>query len=225
MLRLIVNHIGNVYFFGALICAITMSTAHGNESWTLYKSNKWLEIHYKKLPNGLLQVKGQARLSGAVTKSVIHALTDTESIPTWVSNVRSVTVLAQPEPNQSLVYTKLNLPWPVADREMLTLSCFSQEEENKYVLKIRSAASGSRAKSDLQVTDVDIKWTFLEYASDLHITYTAQARLNGSVPNWIANIASLKNTRNMLQSLRKKLSESPDVLSEWTLPPGDCDGF
>ncbi|KZN38931.1 hypothetical protein N480_11925 [Pseudoalteromonas luteoviolacea S2607] len=225
MLRLIVNRTGKGCLFGALMCAATMSLASGNESWKLYKSNEWLEIHYKKLPNGLTQIKGQARLENTSTKSVINELTDTESIPAWMNNVQSVTLLAQPEPHQSLVHTKLNLPWPVADREMLTLSCFSQLGEQQYILKIRSVETKSGTMSHLQITDIDINWVFLEVSTGLNITYIAQAKLNGAVPNWVANIASLKNTKSMLDSLKIRLTESPRLLTGWTLPPGDCDGF
>ncbi|KZX01799.1 hypothetical protein JL49_04075 [Pseudoalteromonas luteoviolacea] len=225
MLRLIVSHTGRSCLVGALMCAATMSTANGSESWTLYKSNDWLEIHYKKLPNGLAKVKGQARLENTSTKSVINVLTDTESIPEWVSNVQSVTLLAQPESHQSLVHTKLNLPWPVADREMLTLSCFSQLGEHQYILKVRSVETKSGTMSRLQITDIDINWVFLEVSSGLNITYIAQAKLNGAVPNWIANMALLKNTKSMLDSLKIRLSESPTLFTDWTLLPGDCDGF
>ncbi|MCF2857897.1 START domain-containing protein [Pseudoalteromonas sp. SMS1] len=229
----IANPIGNKVYARALacifICAITLALstrfAYASEPWQLYKSNAWLDIYYRKLPNGLLQVKGHATLDKTTTKSVIGALTDTDSIPLWVDNIQSVTLLAAPQENRSLVHTKLNLPWPVADREMLTLSCFSQIEDNQHLLQIRSVFAPEKSDSLIRITEIVIDWEFFERTSGLDITYTAQAQLNGSVPQWLANKASLKNTQKMLQALKAHLATQQAQLSNWTLLPGDCDGF
>ncbi|KZN42619.1 START domain-containing protein [Pseudoalteromonas luteoviolacea] len=225
MRRLIANHIGRIRKVITLLSALTVSSAHGSEHWQLYTSTSWLEIHYRKQPNGLLQVKGQAKLKNATTKSVIRALINTDAIPVWVDNIQSVTLLAQPESNQSLVHTKLNLPWPVSDRDMLTLSCFSKMDDGKYLLQIRSVPEAASTGTLIRITEIVIDWEFQESTSDLDITYTAQARLNGSVPQWLANKASLKNTQKMLRSLRALLANQQAITTEWTLPPGDCDGF
>lgn len=106
------------------------------------------------------------------------------------------------------MHTLFRAPWPVSDRDMVTLSEFRQPTPCSLVLEISDRHADLPEKAGrIRMTDVRTRWT-LETLDDgfTKIGYTAYANPSGNLPHWLANRISLKKTYRTFLSLRRELA-------------------
>jgi hypothetical protein len=138
----------------------------------------------------------------------IALLNDTGRIPQWMDSVSQVSVIEKPGLQSDLVQTRFRAPWPVADRDMVTLSEYFQPGPCSLVLEISDRHDALPViEGYVRMRDVRTRWTLEAQAvGRVTIDYQSYANPSGNLPRWMANQASLQATYRTLQALRRELS-------------------
>lgn len=134
--------------------------------------------------------------------SVLRTLLDTEGVPEWAANVDAVTVLAFRPPNHYLVRTRLSLPPPLADRELITESIHGRFAGAVY-LDVRAAPDSAPPDPDRpRVTQAAACWQATPQPhGELRLRYLSYAVITEWLPDWLTSPiaeASVGDTLNAL---------------------------
>ncbi|WP_158684639.1 START domain-containing protein [Pseudoalteromonas sp. T1lg48] len=214
----------------SLIGAISLLSAQSyafaeQANWRTWKHSQQYQVHYYKTAEGHYAIKAKLFIAKATKAQFISLLHDTEHAPDWLEGVKRVTLLDSPSANQTLVFTHLNSPWPVADRELYTESCYQALEGQSSRLLIQSLDPDQEVgKGRVRIKELEALWTLTPRTDGLVLEYEVVADPGGTIPTWLSNRVSLNSVYKTLMNLRRVLPKT-QVMSPLPLQEGDCSGF
>ncbi len=119
-----------------------LPNAFSNEGWTLQLAADGLEIYTRKWPGSdFVAVKASQRVEAPLSTIVANYL-DVAAFPEWVKDMaeaREITSLDAER--ERLVYMRMDMPWPLQDRDIVAAQRYRQLPDNK-VVKIREWHAG-----------------------------------------------------------------------------------
>ena len=182
-------------------------------NWQSWYSKDNLSISYQKQASGLIAIKAQASFTNTNRQAFLNLLNDTDNAPEWLSNVESVKSLPLLKKAENIVVTRLNAPWPVKDRIMLTHSCHQRVSKTTSKLLIKSVDELKRAqllpleqfKKYIFVSPIEGSWLLEETSNTLLITHQIYADPQGKIPTWLSNKTALKGVKKTFQNMAKQI--------------------
>ncbi|CAM4016903.1 START domain-containing protein [Pseudoalteromonas byunsanensis] len=193
--------------------------------WRTWHKSDDLNIAYKPHESGINYVKVNAFYKHVTVDSLLNVMNDTKAAPQWLSSVSFVEVLERPNLAQAIVYTYIDSPWPVSNRDMLTHSCLSQISDHGYRLDIVSIEDGEPRSKAIRVEPVRGYWLLSETEQGLNIEHQIYADPNGALPNWLINKTARENIRNSFIALKEIISDEKYQFSPSAFVAGNCEEF
>ena len=190
----------------ALFCSA--NAAAEVKSWQLWKHQSGVSVQYKKHDNGIFEVRGTVTVSNTNADDFMALLSDTENTPQWIENVKSVKILARLSPSETVVYTQLDSPWPVSDRDMVSYSCYKRLNITDTELKISTYPNYFDEQPNMiRITEIEGRWLLSEKIvqglPQLTVVHEIYADPGGAIPHWISNKVGLKSAFSTLLALEK----------------------
>ena len=195
--------------------------------WQLWKQRDGASVHYKKHANGIFEVQAEISVFGVTANDFMALLSDTESAPLWIENVTQVQVLKRLSPSENIVYTQFDSPWPVADRDMVSYSCYRRVNHTQTELKITAFTDFlEKREGVIRITDLNASWLLTETSaqgqSQLTIRHVVYADPGGAIPHWLSNKVGLKSAMHTLLALKQRLLEQTYQPNEQITELGSC---
>lgn len=211
--------------FIALFCS--ESAMAEVKSWQLWKHQNGVSIHYKKHDNGIFEVRGTVTVSNTNAGDFMALLSDAENAPQWIENVKSVKILARLSPSETVVYTQLDSPWPVSDRDMVSYSCYKRLNNTDTELKISAYPDYFDEQPNMiRITEIEGSWLLSEKIvqglPQLTIVHEIYADPGGAIPHWISNKVGLKSALLTMLTLEKKLLSKDFQTNNTVSKTGEC---
>lgn len=178
-----------------------------DSSWQQVKSKQQVELYRRKTDSAVDDVMAKTTISSDLSAFIL-LLRDTEQGPNWIANARQITLLERPQSNQDLVHSVFNAPWPVHDRDLLTLSHYEQDPDTlALTLTVEDASDAlPEIPGIVRLQGVWARWTLTPLpVGQLAICYQGSADAAGNVPHWLANRMLLEGTFKTFVALRKIL--------------------
>ncbi|MFA0196533.1 START domain-containing protein [Vibrio artabrorum] len=206
-----------VIFFALLISPFAFSSSE--LPWVFVKSEAGIIIHKRAHREGLVEIRAQMQ-TPTTYSGFLSLLEDSQNVPNWVDNVSESRVLRQISATENIVYTLFKAPWPARDRDMVTYSKYTIEND-QFILSIKDASTYlPREPGYIRIYNVKALWTLQPLNnSNTYITYTAYANAGGILPNWLMNKLSISSALNTFKRLREQLpkyqsQQHPNLPSE-----------
>ncbi|KKN54006.1 hypothetical protein LCGC14_0596560 [marine sediment metagenome] len=120
----------------------------------------------------------------------------------WVPKVRSMTILARPDENQTLVYMATDLGWPMHPRDSVTL--FTRSEGPPVTLTMQSRPDSMPAVAGYQRIPFSAgSWTlYAERPDTTRVDYVQRVEPGGQVAQWLSDRIGMTEVAELLQALR-----------------------
>ncbi|MBQ1784279.1 MAG: hypothetical protein II007_11565 [Gammaproteobacteria bacterium] len=146
-------------------------------------------------------IRGEITLN-AQPGAVLRTLLDTARVPQWAANVESVTVLAFRPPNQYLVRTRLALPFPLADRELISRSIHGQLGRHSYLNVVAAPDSAPPDPERPRIERAAVCWQATVLGDgQLQLRYLSYAEIAPWLPEWLTSAAALDAVELTLSQL------------------------
>lgn len=139
----------------------------------------------------------------------------------WVPKLRSLTILAKPGENQTLVYMATDLGWPMNLRDSVTL--FTRSEGPPVTLTMQSRPDSVPAVDGYQrIPFSEGSWTlYAEQADTTRVDYVQRVEPGGQVSQWLSDRIGMTEVAELLQSLRDYAADSrSNTCGDDTSDPG-----
>jgi hypothetical protein len=207
--------------FLSLLCFVT--NVYSQPSWQLYESKQGVSVYFQRLSDDTLKMKAETVVKNTTAEDLIALLSDTDAAPRWIENIAKVKLLKYLSPSENLVYSFIDSPWPVANRDLVTYSCYTKRSALQTQLSIHARPDFlPQTKGVVRISTLDATWLLTQQANNLHIDYQVYALPGGSIPNWLNNRVALKSTFNTLINLAEILTTKQYTAKPTVIRTGNC---
>ena len=192
-----------------IICSISPLFLKAQTSWVLKKDKDAIRIYTRDANESQFKsVKVMCTIPGTLSQ-LTALLLDVSAHERWVYNTKRSYLVKQPNPNQQIYYSQIDLPWPLADREVVVFMNIVQDPVTKILhVDIDNAENNIPVKDGtVRVPASSVKWKVTVLPGKLlSIEYYGQADPGGNVPAWVANPFTTKGPFETFRRLRQVIT-------------------
>ena len=177
--------------------------AFSQTEWKLRKDDNNIKIFTRGLPNeNFNEYKAKTEINSpieAVVKELLTAPSYFENCPSGISYY-----VKKLNTNQHVFYAHQDLPWPVKDRDLITLLTVEKLSETKYNLKLESLPNALPVKGKtIRIKKLMGYWFLKEKNKKTQITQQLFVDPEGSLPTFIVNKLLIKGPYKTFSELRE----------------------
>ncbi|MBU3005256.1 START domain-containing protein [Paraglaciecola arctica] len=187
----------------AVLSGFFLSFASRANDWELEKQQNAVSIYSKSTDSGYKEIKVTTTVESN-PHALIALFNDVSFSSQWIHNCIEVETLQEVSPSQRLVNTFFEAPWPVKDRDMVTLSTITTSKLAVQIeISDRSDAIPQHDKF-VRMQNMHGLWEAVSLEEGKsEITYTGGGNPGGNLPTFIANKELITSMFNTFQNLRK----------------------
>jgi hypothetical protein len=179
-------------------------------NWTKVKENDGIVIYTRELKGlGVKQVKAEMVLRTSLS-SLVALVKRGDLYVDWSYQCTESYLLGEINDSIQFGYTKLDVPWPVHDRDIVYKLKISQNKETGVVRTFSHSVPNyiSTKKGVVRVLHATTQWTFKPSGNGyVEMEYIAGFDPGGSAPAWIVNmgldIGPMHNLSRIKEVIRK----------------------
>ena len=202
---------------------IVSFNAYAEPVWLTYKHEQHVSVYYQKNRDNTFIVKGELRVDNVTSRDFLELLSDTSVATNWIENLSQVRIVDVLSPSENLVYSFFDSPWPVANRDAVTYSCYKMLSPEKSKLMIEARPDElPLSRNALRIQTLKAHWLLTQDKNSLKIVYQVYALPGGIIPTWLNNQVGLKSTLKTLINLRHILISKHYKAIEPVIEAGEC---
>ncbi|WP_051640713.1 START domain-containing protein [Thiomicrorhabdus sp. Milos-T2] len=179
------------------------------KAWTLEPTDEDspVQVWTQAVPNSKFKAfKGQVVVNQPLEKTyaVIH---DTQNIPKWYHNTPIAKNIKTINKNQSLTYSVTKTPWPVTDRDSVTLVTNKPLKNGGLLIELKAMPNAyPRQEDKIRIPRLEGFWKLIpKNEKQTEVTFQISAEPGGEIPSWLANAMVIDMPFYTLTNLKNRL--------------------
>lgn len=178
------------------------------QRWRLEKDKNGIQVYSQQLPNAQLRaIKVVCQLPGPLSRFVA-LLSDVDRQSDWVYGTESSRLIRRVSETEIEFYSATDVPWPIADRDLVARMTFSQDPATN-TLHIRASSVPDLLPAVAGKVRIPYSlslWTVRTLANQqLAVEYTFSADPGGQVPVWLVNLTATTGPYQSFLNLKQLL--------------------
>ena len=147
-------------------------------------------------------------LVAAPVRQVLAFLEEPCHLRQWVPDLGSLTILARPQENQTLVYLATDPAWPMSPRDSVTL--FTRHEGPPITLNMQSRPNAVPEMAGYQrIPFSNGSWTLRsELSGATRVDYIQRIEPGGHMPQWLSDRTGMTRAAELLSALQNYASRT-----------------
>lgn len=197
---------------GFLLCLLIAHELPAQElhGWRLEKDKNGIQVYSQQLPNARLkELKVVCRLPGPLSR-LVALLSDVDRQSDWVYGTESSRLIRRVSETEIEFYSATDVPWPIADRDLVARLTFGQDPVTK-TLHIRASSVPDLLPTVADKVRIPYSlslWTVKPLPNQqLAVEYTFSADPGGQVPVWLVNLTATTGPYQSFLKLKQLLSQ------------------
>ena len=192
-----------------LVLVAGLSSAEAADPWRDVRDDDGIRVSQRLEPGrALAEFRAVAEIA-ASRWEVLAVITDVANQPKWMRRVSEVRVLETEEPLRAVFYLRMDMPWPVSDRDAVldshtefpdearSVTHFAQTSRPAYE-PVEGVIRMPRLRGHYALTALEPGRTRVEYQVD--------ADPGGNLPDWLATRMGRDDPWHTLNDLRKRVA-------------------
>lgn len=179
--------------------------------WTLSKDDNGIQVFVRSLPHSPIKsFKGEVVISSRLTP-LVALLEDSAALPRWMYKTQSAKTLKEVNQTTAYVYAVTDMPWPVLDRDSISLAKLTQNKQSKQVLITLESAPNYIKKNPklLRIKKLQGQWIFQPLGKGMtKVIYEMHVDPGGNLPKWLVNALSVDMPFYTLNNLRREVKSN-----------------
>ncbi|MFK8056357.1 MAG: START domain-containing protein [Saprospiraceae bacterium] len=193
-----------IFWFVAAAMLLLATTLPYEKEWTLKKTGKKMWVYTRdRAGSEIKEVRLIMEVDASIT-AINAVLNDASRQPEWVFHCTSAKDLGGKVDTGWYYYSRIALPWPMDDRDVIA-KVIGQQDGDVYRSKsIAAPTFQPEVEGCVRITDFDVT-TAYEALPDgsTKITYEVHSEPAGAVPSWLVNLFIEKGPVETMTKLRK----------------------
>lgn len=188
--------------------------AAAEEAWRLEREADGIRVWTRPVEGSPHRAVRARALMAAPMEAIVTVLQDTDACREWAQFCAEAHVHETLGEEEALIYTRNDLPWPVADRDVVSHVRWTRDEASGVVRMDAVATQGemARQRGRVRLTDASSHWTLRPLTQGIEVTTEAHVDPGGPVPAWLTNRLLVDAPFRTLQRLRDlAVARTPEV--------------
>ncbi|MBV7415103.1 START domain-containing protein [Aeromonas sp. sif2433] len=205
-----------------VLALMLISLASWGQGWQRQQSEVGVMLWTQpRPPSPFLALRLEMRVM-ADPAALLAVLRNTARHREWLPQSREVRLLARSGPDDDLVYTRLESPWPVQDRELITRSHLSRRADCGLELKVWAEPDALAARPGLvRIRASAGRWEALpQQDGSTLIRLETYTNPGDNLPGWLVNPMAVKAALASFQAIRRLMEAQPRSKSQKKLLGG-----
>lgn len=179
-------------------------TLYSQEEWQLKKDANDIQIFVRNSPDSnFAEFKATTILNTAIENVLLELLTAPKYNKTAIKSGVSY-YLKQKNENEHVFYVKKELPWPLKNRDIVTLLKIHKISDTKIKLTLEAAPEEvALTKNTLRIKAVVGYWLLEKQNTSTKVTQQLFLNPEGSVPPFVSNALLIKGPYQTFLNLKK----------------------
>ena len=174
--------------------------------WRLDKDKNDIQIYTREVegfPIRQFRVSARTSASLAAIEKLFRNISD---YPSWMPDVAGSQMLEQPTGNSYLYYLQIDSPFPVQDRDLVSIMTFEYPSENVLRINYENQPESYPAQSKhTRISYFKGYWEFTRVNGRTIIKNQFLSDPGGSVPSWVVNSFMASNPYNTVVALKNQV--------------------
>ncbi|MCB0480010.1 MAG: hypothetical protein KDC83_01200 [Flavobacteriales bacterium] len=191
-------------FFIPYLAFSTFQSASAQEKWTTEKRKNGVEVQVKDAPGWPIKTYRAWVSFNGNQQEVIDYMLQWEKRIEWNYALTEIKVLHQ-HGDETIVYWRYDMPWPVEDRDLITKIIFEKQDEKTTFMRFTALPDYIPRKTDCVRIEkaigyyrvVQLEPNIVEVASE------AKSTTGGEIPSWVANMFIVDSPYETLKALKE----------------------
>lgn len=190
-----------------LISSLSWGTS--SHAWTLQDtdSESPVKVWTQAVPDSNFKAfRGQVEISAPLQK-VLGVIRDTDNLPKWYHNTTHAKKLKTIDEFSSISYAVTDAPWPVTDRDSVTLSVKKPQPNGEYIIELSARPNAYPEQPDrIRIPKLSGYWKLSPLtAQQTQVTFEIAAEPGGEIPSWLANSMVIDMPFHTLTNLKDRV--------------------
>lgn len=177
--------------------------------WSLVRNRDGIKVYTRNVAGSKYKAVKASTSIHASLQALAALVRDNRECPKWQSMCERARALKFISPQNLYVYQVSNLPWPVADRDVVVHVIWRQDAKTRAVIMTANAVTGMmpHQKGMVRVTRASTTWTFMPVGQGrVRVTTVAHVNPGGPMPAWLVNMLLVDSPYTTLRNMRKILA-------------------
>ncbi len=189
--------------------SVQPGSAQSNSGWTLKNDKDNVKVFYKKTAS-VQEIKLVTSLKTTLP-GLVDLLSEVENYPTWGYKVLESRLLKRVSDTEMFYYTKLDFPWPLADRDLIMHTVLKQDPTTHRVSSTSTAVPNylPEVPDIVRITEANTQWLLVPGKDGwVYVEYFLHTNPGGNIPDWAVNMAIDVGPRETIKGLRNLLPQT-----------------
>lgn len=177
--------------------------------WALKLDKNDIQIYTRKVEGSKFKEVRGTMIISARLESVIGLIRDGDACPSWADLCKESRVLEVISETEYYGYSLNDVPWPVADRDAITLVTWSQDPITKTVSMSAQAIESDlvpKRRKTLRMKKSVTGWELTQLEDGLlEVVSTGHIDPEGPTPSWVTNMMLVDSPFKTLDGLKQQM--------------------
>ena len=176
-------------------------------SWELAKEKNGIKVYTRTSASSSLKDSKATVSLEANSDRVIELLNDFDNYPKWMYKCTAGKMLKKVSDTEFYVYTVIDSPWPVADRDLISHVTATEKSDGTIILDMKGAADYVPKKDGMvRITEFSGFWKITPASNGtVDLVYQFHTDPGGSIPDWMANMTSIDIPYFTLEKMKEQV--------------------
>jgi hypothetical protein len=209
------NHIFKLSLFLALIASLAATTPKAK--WKLAYDQNRIKVYTRSIQSGLSEFKGITTIN-APLEQIAALLDNAKNQEDFVYGVKSSYVVKELNPTEKVVYSEVEMPWPLDNRDIVSKTKANYNKQKKVAIIETKATPDyiSEKEGLVRMKTAEGYWKLHALGDNkTEVTYQFVSDPEG-LPNWVVNmfiVDAPKKTLLELIEMETQLQKSKNDVS------------
>lgn len=188
------------------LCCFLSSSSLLAQKWDLAKESNGIKIYTRKIDGwGLKEYKAEMVVKTSF-ETVLSTIRSAKDRLEWSHNSIEARELERTGKDIVYIYSKVDAPWPVSDRDNIVKYVFEYPTSNSAKILMSSVKTHQKApiyEGIVRIEKMKGFWTVTDNKNGtISLVQQCVAEPGGNIPDWLANSAIVDNPFQTMTKLR-----------------------
>ncbi|MBB5634737.1 hypothetical protein HDE68_000622 [Pedobacter cryoconitis] len=192
--------------FLAFILVFTgLKPVSAQDNWSLSVNKEGIQVYTRPIENSKIKAIKVVSNMPATSSQLLAAILDVKTCNEWVYHSVENVMIKQTSPLDLIYYSRVDVPWPVEDRDYVVHIEVEQHPQTKVITVNSPCIPGYMAekKNVVRISHTVGKWTITPIGKNqVRAEYVLEVDPMGSIPAWLTNLFATKGPLETFRNLK-----------------------
>ncbi|MDG6777965.1 START domain-containing protein [Thiomicrorhabdus sp. zzn3] len=183
-----------------------ISAAAWDEVW-IGEEKEPVRVWTQKVPGSDFDAfKGEVVINASIDQ-ILSVIRDTQNVPKWYYRTLEARQLKRLNKHQALNYAVTSAPWPVSDRDSVTLATVHKSEDGIVTIELEARPDAyPKQPNRIRIPRLDGFWQLRPISEgQTQVILQIATEPGGQIPSWLANVMVVEMPYYSLTRLKTRV--------------------